>query len=105
MVIIAVFLILLFCFLFFWVQAEVKRSCNELCSLEISLDHLKDVEFPPLLDLCMELDASEVEAVDIRNESLHVLNGKYALLLMRAINQKLRVVDLQDLAFGKDFLR
>ncbi|KAM5549519.1 hypothetical protein ABKV19_000774 [Rosa sericea] len=86
-------------------KAEVKKSCNELCSLEISLDHLKDAEFPPLLDLCMELDASEVEAVDIRNESLHVLNGKYALLLMRAINQKLRVVDLQDLAFGKDFLR
>ncbi|PRQ22808.1 hypothetical protein RchiOBHm_Chr6g0254281 [Rosa chinensis] len=53
----------------------------------------------------MELDASEVEAVDICNESLHVLNGKYALLLMRAINQKLRVVDLQDLALGKDFLR
>ncbi|KAL6209888.1 hypothetical protein ACLB2K_020827 [Fragaria x ananassa] len=85
-------------------KAEVKRSCNELCSLEISLDHLMDVEFPPLIDLCMELDASEVEAVDISNESLHVLNGKYALLLMRAINQKLRVVDLQDLAFGKDFL-
>ncbi|KAK9941950.1 hypothetical protein M0R45_007640 [Rubus argutus] len=86
-------------------KAEVKRSCNELCSLEISLDHLKDAEFPPLLDLCMELDASEVEAVDIRNESLHVLNGKYALSLMRAINQKLRVVDLQDVSFGKDFLR
>ncbi|KAM5549513.1 hypothetical protein ABKV19_000768 [Rosa sericea] len=86
-------------------KAEVKKSCNELCSLEISLDHLKDAEFPPLLDLCMELDASEVEAVDLRNESLHVLNGKYALLLMRAINQKLQVVDLQDLAFGKDFLR
>ncbi|KAM5549515.1 hypothetical protein ABKV19_000770 [Rosa sericea] len=86
-------------------SAEVKKSCNELCSLEISLDHLKDAEFPPLLDLCMELDASEVEAVDIRNESLHVLNGKYVLLLMRAINQKLRVVDLQDLALGKDFLR
>lgn len=69
------------------------------------MDHLKDAEFPPLLELCMELDASEVEAVDIRNESLHVLNGKYALSLMRAINQKLRFVDLQDLSFGKDFLR
>lgn len=73
--------------------------------MEISLDHLKDTDFPPLLDLCMELDDSEVEAVDICNKSLYVLDGKYALLLMRAINQKLRVVDLYDLSFGKNFSR
>ncbi|XP_054786816.1 protein DWD HYPERSENSITIVE TO UV-B 1 isoform X2 [Prosopis cineraria] len=53
----------------------------------------------------MNLDTSEIEAVDLRNESTSELNGEYALSLMRAINQKLRVVDLQDLSFGKDFLR
>lgn len=89
----------------FITQAKIKKTCHELCSLEISLDHLKETDFAPLLDLCMDLDASEIEAVDIHNESLYALDGNYALLLMHAINQKLRVVDLHDLSFGKDFLR
>ncbi|XP_027364895.1 uncharacterized protein LOC113871980 isoform X2 [Abrus precatorius] len=86
-------------------KAEVKKSCQELCNLEILIDDLKDIDIAPLLDMCMNLDTSEIEAVDVRNESSCVLNGEYALSLMRAINQKLRVVDLQDLSFGKDFLR
>lgn len=86
-------------------QAEVKKSNHEPCSMEILIDDLKDVDIAPLLDLCMNLDTSEIEAVDVRNESSCVLNGEYALSLMRAINQKLRVVHLQDSSFGKDFLR
>ncbi|TKY51007.1 DNA damage-binding protein 2 [Spatholobus suberectus] len=86
-------------------KSEVKKSNHELCSLEILIDDLKDVDIAPLLDLCMNLDTSEIEVVDVRNESSCVLNGEYALSLMRAINQKLRVVHLQDLSFGKDFLR
>ncbi|KAK7343506.1 hypothetical protein VNO77_12292 [Canavalia gladiata] len=86
-------------------KAEVKKSSQVLCSLEILIDDLKEFDIAPLLDLCMNLDASEIEAVDVRNESSCVLNGESALSLMRAINQKLRVVDLQDLSFGKDFLR
>lgn len=69
------------------------------------MDHLKDIDFHPLLDTFMELDASEIKAVDVRNESSCVFNGECALSLMRAINQKLRRVDLQDLSFGKEFLR
>lgn len=87
------------------VQAEVKKSRQELCLLDILIDDLKDIDFAPLLDVCMNLDTSEIEAVDVRNESSCVLNGEYALSLMRAINQKLRVVELQDVSFGKDFLR
>lgn len=86
-------------------QAELKKSCQELCSLEIFINDIKDIDFQPLLDVCMNLDTSEIEAVDLRNESSSELNGEYTLSLMRAINQKLRVVDLQDLSFGKDFLR
>ncbi|KAK7280288.1 hypothetical protein RJT34_25350 [Clitoria ternatea] len=86
-------------------KAEVKKSYHELCSMEILIDDLKDIDIAPLVDLCTDLDTSEIEAVDVRNESSCVLNGEYALSLMRAINQKLRVVDLQDLSFGKDFLR
>ncbi|CAJ1977363.1 unnamed protein product [Sphenostylis stenocarpa] len=87
------------------VKAEVKKAMHELCSLEILIDDLKDVDIAPLLDLCMNFDASEIEAVDVRNESSCVLNGEYALPLMRAVNQKLRVVHLHDLSYGKDFLR
>jgi len=86
-------------------QAEVKKSNHELCKLEILIDDLKDVDIAPLLNLCMNFDASEIEAVDVRNESSCVLNGEYALSLMRAVNKKLRVVHLQELSYGKDFLR
>ncbi|KAA8545799.1 hypothetical protein F0562_020750 [Nyssa sinensis] len=47
---------------------------------------------------------SVIDAVDVRHESSCILDGEYVLLLLRAINQKLRVVDIQDSSFGKDFL-
>ncbi|KAJ4837456.1 hypothetical protein Tsubulata_013165 [Turnera subulata] len=86
-------------------MSEFKKSCHELCSLEIVLDELKDIDFPPLIDVCAAIEGSEIEAVDIRNDSLSPVDGEYALSLMRAFDQKLRVVDLQDSSFGKDSLR
>lgn len=88
-----------------FLKAEVKKSCNEICSLEIILDHLEDIDVPPLLDVCANIETSEIEVVDIRNGPNCALHGEYALSLMRAFIQKLQVVDLQDLPFGKDFLR
>ncbi|KAF5727277.1 hypothetical protein HS088_TW22G00967 [Tripterygium wilfordii] len=85
-------------------KVEVKKSKHELCSMDIFLEDLKDIDFLPLLDVCFEIDTSEIEAVDVRNGLSCVLNGEYALSLMRALRQKLRVVDLQDLPLGKDFL-
>ncbi|KAM7482443.1 hypothetical protein LguiB_007026 [Lonicera macranthoides] len=85
-------------------KAEGKKARNEVCSLVLFLDDLKDVDFHPLLDVFMEIDASEIDAVDILQKSSCFLNGEYVLSLLRAINQKLRVVDLQDMSFGKDFL-
>ncbi|KAG6789741.1 hypothetical protein POTOM_005865 [Populus tomentosa] len=73
--------------------------------LEIILDHLEDIDVPPLLDVCANIETSEIEVVDIRNGPNCALHGEYALSLMRAFIQKLQVVDLQDLPFGKDFLR
>ncbi|KAF2320986.1 hypothetical protein GH714_032429 [Hevea brasiliensis] len=86
-------------------RLRLKSLCKELCNLEIFLDQLNDIDFPPLLDVCLSIDTSEIEAVDIHDGSSRVLNGDYALSLMRAFNQKLRVVDLQDSLYGKDFLR
>ncbi|KAK8700183.1 hypothetical protein V6N13_018586 [Hibiscus sabdariffa] len=86
-------------------KADVKRSRNEVCILEILLDHVKDIDFHPVLEVTTRISESEIEAVDVLNESSCALNGEYALLLIRSIGQKLRIVDLQDLSFGKDFLR
>jgi hypothetical protein len=87
------------------VQAEVKKSNQEPCILDILIDDLKDVDFAPLFEICTNLDTSEIEAVDIRNESPCVLSQEYALPLMRAIKQKLRVVELHDVSITNDFVR
>lgn len=76
-----------------------------MCILEILLDHLKDIDLHPLIEVSMKISESEIDAVDVLNESSCALTGEYALLLMQSIKQKLRVVDLQDLSLGMDFLR
>lgn len=87
------------------IQGSVKKSHQQQFNLEVSLDYLNDGDFGPLLDLFMEIDASDVDAVDVCNGSLCALNGGHALSLMRAIKGKLRLVDLHDFPFGKEFLR
>ncbi|GLU09131.1 hypothetical protein SLE2022_260060 [Rubroshorea leprosula] len=86
-------------------QAQVKKSRCELCSIEILLDQLNDMNFHPLLEVCNKIGESEIEAVDVCNGSSCALAGENALALMQAIKERLRVVDLQDVSFGKDFLR
>ncbi|KAG5548224.1 hypothetical protein RHGRI_013805 [Rhododendron griersonianum] len=53
----------------------------------------------------MEIGTSDIDAVDMFHYSSCDLNGEYVLLLLRAINQKLRVVNIRDASFGKEFLR
>lgn len=69
------------------------------------MEYLKDTDFQPLLEVCMHIGASEIEAVDVRGGLSCMLTGEFALSLMHAIDQKLRAVDLQDSSFGKDFIR
>lgn len=71
----------------------------------VFLDDLKDADFLPLLDMFMEIGTSDIDAVDIFHYSSCDLNGECVLLLLRAINQKLRVVNIRDASFGKEFLR
>ncbi|XP_052193671.1 protein DWD HYPERSENSITIVE TO UV-B 1 isoform X6 [Diospyros lotus] len=85
-------------------RAAVRKARHQLCRLVVFLDDLKDADFLPLLDIFLEIDSSEIDEVDILHESSCNLNGERVLLLLRAIKQKLRVVDLLDLPFGKDFL-
>jgi hypothetical protein len=87
------------------VQAEGKKSHQEPIVLDILIDDLKDIDFAPLLEICTSLDTTEVEAVDVHNESPCVLSGEYVLSLMHAVKQKLRIVELRDMSFAKDFVR
>ncbi|KAM7251007.1 hypothetical protein ACFE04_022890 [Oxalis oulophora] len=86
-------------------KARAKKSRNEVCDLELSLDYLKDEDIHPLLQISADINVSEIEAIDIQNDCSCVLSGENALSFMREVSQKLRVVDLQDWPFGKDFLR
>ncbi|KAK2974508.1 hypothetical protein RJ640_018673, partial [Escallonia rubra] len=100
----ALFKLYLTCYVCHVTQAKVRKANHEVCRLEIFLDDLKDVDFHPLLDVFMEVDTSQIDAVDILHKSSCSMSGKYVLSLLRATSQKLRVVDLQDSSFGKDFL-
>lgn len=71
----------------------------------ILLDQLKDTNIPPLIDVFQAIDASDIDVVDIIQESPSILNEHYLLSLMNAVKLKLRVVDLRNTSLTKDFLR
>lgn len=85
-------------------QAEIKKSNNEESTFVIFLDDLKSIDFHPLYNIFLQIDLSEIDTVDILQKSSCSLDADSVLLLLHAINQKLRIVDLQDRTFGKDFL-
>ncbi|PRQ48126.1 putative transcription factor WD40-like family [Rosa chinensis] len=86
-------------------QAKVQSSQNEKCSITISLDQLKDADILPLKDVLMSSDSSHILAVDLFLEFHSDLGTESVVDLMNGLNAKLRVVDLQDLSLGKEFLR
>lgn len=69
----------------------------------VSLDQLKDADISPLIDVFMASDCSDIDAVDILHESHCVLSKENITALLRAINLKLRIVDLLDMSL-KDML-
>ena len=70
----------------------------------VLMDDLKDVDFYPLLYLLKEIDASEIDAVDMVNRSACGLSVEYVSPLLHAVNEKLRTVDIRDISFGREFL-
>ena len=91
--------------IFLIIQAKIQKSCHEKCSIVVVLDHLRTADFSPLFDVFLEIDSSNVDSVDILHESPIILTEEYVLSLIRAINLKLRLVELRDVSFGKDFFR
>ncbi|CAN6866255.1 unnamed protein product [Brassica oleracea] len=61
-------------------------------------------DFHPLLELCNEINASEVEGIDLSVRSSCSLEDQYVLSLIRSVNQKLHLVDVHD-CFGKTLWR
>ncbi|KAL6220356.1 hypothetical protein ACLB2K_008112 [Fragaria x ananassa] len=86
-------------------EAKVQSSQNEKCSITVLLDQLKDADILPLKDVLMSSDSSHIHAVDLFLEFHSDLGTESVVDLMNGINAKLRVVDLQDLSLGKEFLR
>lgn len=90
--------------LFLELQAKIEKTQNAKFSIAVSIDQLKDADISPIVDIVTG-DDSDVDAVDIVHKPYSVLSGECITALMRAINFKLRVVDLQDMSLGKEFLR
>lgn len=70
----------------------------------ISLDQLKNSDVFPLVDSVMGSESSDLGALDIVHESHSDLSEEYLLILVHAINFKLRAVDLQNLSSRSNFL-
>lgn len=70
----------------------------------VLMDDLKDVDFDPLLDMLKEVDVSEIDAVDMVNKASCGLSVENVSPLLHAVNKKLRLVDIRDISFGRDFL-
>lgn len=87
-----------------YLQVRWNKAFREPTILVIVLDDIGDIDFQPLLELLREIDASDIDAVDIITRSTCTLSGDRVILFLRAVSRKLRVVDLQDILFGKDFL-
>ena len=78
----------------------------EQCSLEILIDNLTFSDIPPLIDTLSGISSSDVDAVDVSQKSSDVsIDGESLLLLLRAVNHKLRAVNFINSSFWKDVLR
>ncbi|KAG6408969.1 hypothetical protein SASPL_131997 [Salvia splendens] len=53
-------------------KAKIKKARHEMSTFMVLMDDLKDVDFYPLLYLLKEIDASEIDAVDMRSFSTGV---------------------------------
>ncbi|KAF3438826.1 hypothetical protein FNV43_RR17101 [Rhamnella rubrinervis] len=85
-------------------KAKIQNSRNAKFSVAVLIDQLKDADISTMVDIVTS-DDSDIDVVDIFYESYSVLSEEYLMAFMRAINFKLRIVDLQDMPLGKDFLR
>lgn len=87
------------------IQVNDQKSIHQKCTIVVLLDQLNDADSSPLIDFFHANDSSEIEAANVIHNLPCALNQDYVFLLMRAINSKLRVVDLQNMSLKEDELR
>ncbi|XP_057491720.1 protein DWD HYPERSENSITIVE TO UV-B 1-like isoform X3 [Actinidia eriantha] len=85
-------------------KAKIQKSFHQQCDMVVLLDYLKDADFAPLNDVFQAIDSSDIDAVDMIHESHCALNKEHVMSLLRTINLKLRIVDLQDIALVDELL-
>ncbi|KAK1410303.1 hypothetical protein QVD17_36838 [Tagetes erecta] len=87
-------------------KAMLHKFTCQTCKIVISLDRLKNADLFPLIDLfCSNDHSNALETIDLLCESSVDLNEYAILSLMRAINKRLRVVDIRDTHLKEDILR
>ncbi|KAI4318768.1 hypothetical protein MLD38_032437 [Melastoma candidum] len=86
-------------------EAEYRKAREETCYVEFTLDDLKGSDYVPLRNLFMSIVESEIQAVEIRNETSSGLSGEQLFPLLVALGGKLRVLQVVDICLGGDFLR
>ncbi|XP_031388115.1 uncharacterized protein LOC116201133 isoform X2 [Punica granatum] len=84
-------------------KADEEKTRYRKYNIAILLDQLMNGDLFPLIDVFQSIGTFEFERVDILHESSCHLNAELLLSLLRAANEKLDVVDLQDMSFGEDF--
>ncbi|KAM6591289.1 hypothetical protein CsatA_013894 [Cannabis sativa] len=86
-------------------EVRVHKPKNEKYGIGVILDQLMDSDISPLVDIIMAFESSDMDAVDLLQESNGTLSEEHLMALMRALDFKLRVVDLQNMSLTKEFLR
>ncbi|WCJ31340.1 Protein DWD HYPERSENSITIVE TO UV-B 1 [Euphorbia peplus] len=86
-------------------KADIQKSCQENSCIVILLNQLKDDDLLPLIDVFMAIDSFDIDVVDVLHESPCNLNEQLLISLLRAIDLKLRVVDLHNITLKEDFVR
>lgn len=71
----------------------------------VLLNKLKNADISPLIEMFREIDSSDIDAVDIIHRAPCCLKKEEIMSLMHAINQKLQLVDLGQMALTNDILR
>lgn len=80
-------------------EAKIRNSC-----IVILLDQLKDDDLLPLIDLFKAMKSCNIDPVNIIHESTCNLNEENLMSLLRAVDVKLRVLDLSDMSLKDNFL-
>ncbi|XP_044508095.1 uncharacterized protein LOC123227360 isoform X3 [Mangifera indica] len=86
-------------------EAKIRHSCQQKCTFVVLLNKLKNADISPLIEMFREIDSSDIDAVDIIHRAPCCLKKEEIMSLMHAINQKLQLVDLGQMALTNDILR